>query len=49
MADLVKLEEQLFTHYFQCANLSGVPLLGEIHFSVAALSNLRQDLEISVP
>jgi hypothetical protein len=49
VANFVQLEQELLAHDFQGANFSCVLLLCEVHLTIAALSDLGQDLEVCVP
>lgn len=49
MPDLIHLEQQLLTHNLQGADLLGVALLREVNLSIASLSNLSENLEVSIP
>jgi hypothetical protein len=46
--DLVQLEQKLFAHDLQRADLSRVFLLGKKHLTVTALTDLCKNLEISL-
>lgn len=48
MSDLVKLEEKFLAHHLESANLSGVLLLSEEHLTIATLSDLCENLEVSL-
>jgi hypothetical protein len=45
---LIQFEQQLFAHDLQGANFSSILLLRKEDLSVSALSNLSQDLEVSL-
>ena len=48
MPDLVQLEKKFLAHNLQSTNLPGILLLGEEDLSITTLSNLCEDLEISM-
>lgn len=48
MADLIQLEEQFLAHDLQRAHLLGVLLLGQKHLTVATLTDLCEDLEVTL-
>ena len=48
MANLVKLEKQLLAHDLQRADFSGILLLRKEDLTVATLSDLCQDLEVTM-
>lgn len=49
MANLVQLEQKLLAHHLQSAHFSRILLLRQKDLAVAALSNLCEDLEVSLP
>lgn len=48
VADLVQLEQKLLAHYLQGAYLLRVLLLGQEYLTVTTLSDLREDLEVTL-
>jgi hypothetical protein len=48
VADLIELEEHPLAHDLQRTHLLGVLFLREVHLSVPALSDLGQDLKVTV-
>lgn len=48
MSDLVQLEEQLLAHNLQRAHFSCIFLRCKVDLSVAALSDLSKDLEVTM-
>ena len=48
MSDLIKLEQELLAHDLERAHLFCVLLLGQEYLAIAALSDLREDLEVTV-
>lgn len=49
MTHFVQLEQQLLTHDLQGTHLFRVLLLSQVHLSISALSDLREDLEVALP
>jgi hypothetical protein len=47
--DLVELEQQLLAHHLQRAHLPRVLFLCQIHLPIAALTDLRENLKVSLP
>jgi hypothetical protein len=47
--DLVQLEEQFLTHDLQRTNFSSILLLRKENLSISTLSNLCEDLKVSLP
>lgn len=48
MADLVQFEEQLLAHDLQRTHLLGVLLLGQEDLAITALTDLCEDLEVTL-
>ena len=48
MSDLVKFEQKLFTHYFQCTHFASVLFGCEVNLSIATLAHLGENLEVTV-
>src|SRR3954463_13757643 len=48
MSNLIQLEQQLLAHDFQRTNLPSILLLGKEDLSIATLSDLCKNLEISL-
>lgn len=48
MSNFVELEQKLFAHDLQCANFSCILLLSKENLAVATLSDLCEDLEITL-
>jgi hypothetical protein len=49
VSNFIQFEEQLLAHNLQRTNFSGILLLGKEDLSISTLSNLRKDLEITLP
>jgi len=49
MSDLVQLEEQLLAHHLQSTDFPGILLLRQENLSISTLSNLCEDLEVTLP
>ncbi len=48
MPDFIQFEEELLAHYFQCTDFSSIFLGCKIHLSIATLTDLGKDLEVSM-
>jgi len=48
MSDLVKLEEKFLAHHLESADLSGILLLSEENLTITTLSDLCENLEVSL-
>ena len=48
MSDLVKLEQKLLAHNFQCTYFASVLFGCEVDLSIAPLAHLGKDLEVAV-
>ena len=48
MPDFIQFEEELLAHYFQSTDFPGVFLGCKIDLSIATLTNLGEDLKVSV-
>lgn len=48
MTDLVQLEQQLLAHDLQRAHLLGVLLLGQKNLAITTLTDLGEDLEVTL-
>jgi hypothetical protein len=48
VSNLIQFKEQRLAHNLECANLLGIPLLGQVHLTVPTLTNLCEDLEIAL-
>ena len=48
MSDLVKFEQKLLTHYFECTDFASVLFGSEVDLSIAPLAHLGEDLEVTV-
>jgi len=49
VANLVQLEQQLLAHDLQSAHLTRVFLLGQVDLSIATLTDLCENLEVTLP
>jgi len=47
--DLIQLEQKLLAHDLQRADLPSVLLLREIHLTITTLTDLSENLEVTVP
>ncbi len=48
MSDLVKFEQKLLAHYFQCTDFASVLFGCEVDLSIATLAHLGENLEVTV-
>lgn len=48
MSDLVKFEQKLLAHYFQCTDFASVLFGCEVDLSIATLAYLGENLEVTV-
>jgi len=48
MSDLIELEQQILAHDFQRTDFACVLLLRQIHLTIATLTDLSENLEVSV-
>lgn len=48
MPDFIQFEQELLAHDFQGTDFSGVLFSGKVHLSVATLTDLGEDLEVSM-
>lgn len=48
MPDFIQFEEELLAHYFQGTDFSSIFLGCKIHLSIATLTNLSKNLEVSM-
>lgn len=48
MSDFIQFEEKLLAHYFQGTDFSSILLRCKIDLSIATLTNLSKDLEVTM-